>query len=312
MKPRLILLVLSVLSLVACGDGQADSKNQQAVDALIKKIKENLVCVKGGSFQMGDFGQIDPKSDKLPYSVNQDDKYLHRVTLDDFYIQDRQVTYSDFNVYAKSINEPAIEYNEQESQRNASDLPAGVDWYKANKYCQWLSKQTGKDYSLPTEAQWEYAARSRGRMMPYATDDGKLEPGKNYPTRSERMEVTPQSDAYSPFPVAEKYPPNPLGLYQMGLNGYEWVSDWYDKGYYEKSPEHNPKGPDSGTLKVRRGGATGESSLGLVTVIRNPYSPDLSLKVPEGADKDLDIFKKRKQSAKINTFRCVIAGSSTN
>lgn len=306
MQPRFVLVALSTLGLIACGNGQADSKDQQAVDALVKNTKEEMVYVKGGSFQMGDFGQIDPKSDRLPYSVNQDDKHLHLVTLDGFHIQDRQVTYSDFNIYAKVTGKPEIHYSGHDDQESGSDLPAGVDWHKANNYCQWVAEQTGAPYSLPTEAQWEYAARSRGRMMPYATNDGKLKPGKNYPTRSERMELLPKGDAYSPFPVAKKYPPNPLGIYQMGLNGYEWVSDWYDKDYYKKSPENNPKGPDSGTMKVRRGGATGESSLGLITIIRSPYNPDLSLKVPEGADKNLDIFKGRKQSAKINTFRCVL------
>ncbi|MBZ9559470.1 MULTISPECIES: SUMF1/EgtB/PvdO family nonheme iron enzyme [unclassified Modicisalibacter] len=266
MKSLVILTILSSLALSACDDSSAEggdpgksdneakANNQAAIDALLERTEKHLVYVEGGSFKMGDVGLISPKDNYARWSVNKDDKNIHKVTLDGFYISDRQVTYADYDVYTQATGQPKINTDNSSSETRAPDVPAGVDWYQARDYCQWLAEQSGRPYALPTEAQWEYAARSRGKMLPYATDTGLLRPGENYPTREERQKASPANDRYAPYPVAKKYPPNPLGIYQMGLNGYEWVSDWYGEDYYEHSPTHNPTGPQSGTLKVRRGG----------------------------------------------------------
>ncbi|MBZ9559471.1 MULTISPECIES: SUMF1/EgtB/PvdO family nonheme iron enzyme [unclassified Modicisalibacter] len=319
MKPLVILTILSSLVLTACGDSSAEgddpangdngakADHQAAIDALLDRTEKHLVHVEGGSFQMGDFGPKDPKSDHLPWSFKQDDKHLHKVTLDGFYISDRQVTYADYDVYTQATGQPKINTDNSSSETRAPDVPAGVDWYQARDYCQWLAEQSGQPYALPTEAQWEYAARSRGKMLPYATDTGLLKLGENYPTREERRQASPADDPAAPLPVMKKYPPNPLGVYQMGLNGYEWVSDWYGEDYYEHSPVHNPTGPESGTLKVRRGGETsGGGYVGLVTVIRSPYNPDLALMPPEGVTDGLEMYANRKQPALMSTFRCVV------
>ncbi|MAM58346.1 MAG: hypothetical protein CMN25_13500 [Salinicola sp.] len=300
---RALVFLLSCL-LTACGQSGASQDTEKAVDALIKKTKKHLVYVEGGSFEMGDFGPKDPKGDYFPWSVGEDDKHLHKVTLDGYYIMDRQVSYADYDTYNEATGQPKINTNNYSSRTRAPDVPAGVDWYQARDYSQWLAKQTGLPFALPTEAQWEYAARSRGIMMPYATDDGILREGKNYPTREDRRKATPGNSPTAPYTIAKKYPPNPLGIYQMGLNGYEWVSDWYGKDYYEHSQELNPTGPESGTLKVRRGGATGESFLGMVTVIRTPYNPDLTQIPPKGSDVEVDPEKKQPYS--MSTVRCVV------
>ena len=305
MKPAIVLLALSAFTLPACTSGKPTPDNHQAVEALLKRTQKHLVYVKGGSFEMGDFGPKDPRR-YLPWSFKQDDKHLHKVTLNGYYIMDRQVSYADYDTYTEATGQAKINTHNSSSHTRAPNVPAGVDWYQARDYCQWLAEQSGRPYALPTEAQWEYAARSRGKMMPYATDDGLLRKGKNYPTREERRKASPADDRYAPYPVAKKYPPNPLGVYQMGLNGYEWVSDWYGADYYEHSPELNPTGPESGKLKVRRGGETAGSFLGLVTVIRSPYNPDLALMPPEGVTEDLEMYAGRKQSNKINTVRCAL------
>ena len=304
MKPAIVLLALSALTLTSCTSGKATPDNQQAVEALLKRTQEHLVYVKGGSFEMGDFGPNDPKGDYLPWSVEQDDKHLHKVTLDGYYIMDRQVSYVDYDTYTEATGQPKINTDNYSSRTRAPDVPAGVDWYQARDYCQWLAEQTGRPFAIPTEAQWEYAARSRGKMMPYATDDGILRKGKNYPTREERRQATPGNSPTAPYTIAKKYPPNPLGIHQMGLNGYEWISDWYGEDYYKHSPEQNPTGPESGTLKVRRGGATGESFLGMVTVIRTPYNPDLTQIPPKYSD--VEVNPARKQPYSMSTVRCVV------
>ncbi|KXS52827.1 MAG: hypothetical protein AWU57_2792 [Marinobacter sp. T13-3] len=304
MKPAIVLLALSAFTLTACTSGKATSDNQQAVDALLKRTEEHLVYVKGGSFQMGDAGQISAEAGYLPWSVNQDDKHLHKVTLDGYYIMDRQVSYADYDTYTKATGQAKINTDNYSSRTRAPNVPAGVDWYQARDYCQWLAEQSGRPYALPTEAQWEYAARSRGQMVPYATDDGLLRKGRNYPTLEDRRQATLGNSPTAPYTVAKKYPPNPLGIHQMGLNGYEWVSDWYGEDYYEHSPEQNPTGPESGTLKVRRGGATGESFLGMVTVIRTPYNPDLTQIPPKYSD--VEVNPARKQPYSMSTVRCVV------
>nr|WP_164999561.1 SUMF1/EgtB/PvdO family nonheme iron enzyme [Salinicola tamaricis] len=152
MKPWSILAAIISLSLTACGQSNADPENQQAVDALIKKTKDELVRVEGGTFQMGDFGPIDPNlkgSDKgLPYSADQDNKPLHEVTLDTFYMSPTKVTYADYDVYTQATGKDKINSTNQfEMQFRQDNVPAGVDWYQAKNYCDWLAKETSLPFS---------------------------------------------------------------------------------------------------------------------------------------------------------------------
>ncbi|MCK5887299.1 MAG: SUMF1/EgtB/PvdO family nonheme iron enzyme, partial [Alcanivorax sp.] len=122
----------------------------------------------------------------------------------------------------------------------------GLTWYDAQNYCHWLGELTDLPFELPTEAQWEYAATSRGTSRAfYATDDGTLDYGRNYPGSESPWHPEPSGT----------YPPNPLGMYDMTGNVAEWVLDWHDKNYYETSPGINPQGPETGTTKIFRGGS---------------------------------------------------------
>ena len=130
-------------------------------------------------------------------------------------------------------------------------MPAQMpSWYDANAYCLWLSKKSGLPIDMVTEAQWEYAARSRGRYVPYATDNGWLEKGRNWGKDYESI------PSMLPKPVG-LHPPNPLGLYDMQANACEWVRDWYDSDYYStfdlSKPTKNPQGPVTGEKKMCRG-----------------------------------------------------------
>ena len=98
---------------------------------------------------------------------------------------------------------------------------------------------------LPTEAQWEYAARNGGKYVWYPTDSGSLNFGRNYPAESKGM-LDPT------FPVGS-FAPNPLGIYDLAGNAQEWVNDWYSEDYYKNSPVDDPRGPVVGTRKVMRG-----------------------------------------------------------
>jgi len=106
-----------------------------------------------------------------------------------------------------------------------------------------LNSRSQKTYRLPTEAEWEYAARSGGKREKYA--------GSNSP---DSVAWYSSNSGDSTHPVGRKSP-NGLGLYDMSGNVWEWCLDWYSKDYYDSSPRHNPRGPESGLKRVIRGGS---------------------------------------------------------
>ena len=123
---------------------------------------------------------------------------------------------------------------------------------------------------LPTEAQWEYAARSRGQFFMIATDDGNVVHGRNVPYDAQLELISPFNEL-SNYPVG-LFPANPLGLHDMSTNRVEWVSDWYAEDAYKTAPSMNPQGPVTGTHKVVRSG-TGDSPLVGSTVHRYKSLP---------------------------------------
>jgi formylglycine-generating enzyme required for sulfatase activity len=236
--------------------------------------------------------------EKLPLSIQQDDKKLHKVVLSDFAISKFKVTNADYKTYLKAtgIKSPAVNILLKDyPSMTKDDYSVGVTWQQAKDYCQWLGKESGKKIDLPTEAQWEYAARSRGQYLPFATNNGKFEEGKNIPNEDQLDEYT---DGYG-FPIYPigKYPPNPLGLYDMGLSGSEWVNDWYASDYYSHSPVNDPQGPESGTRKVLRGYIGGDSQYAL-TMFRQSSQP-----VPKFGGRDN--YEKYGVSP-LYVFRCVM------
>jgi formylglycine-generating enzyme required for sulfatase activity len=170
------------------------------------------------------------------------------------------VSYDDFDVFTDSVGEQRVDMSYLRVRYRAPRKPAGVSWYGAKAYCLWLGKLTGKAFDLPTEAQWEYAARSGGKDVLFATDNGKIDEGRNYPADDDPR-IKPRLIAFD----LGSFPPNPAGLYGMiDYDSTEWVQDWYDPHYYEHSPTQNPKGgteqssinpehPERGPRKVTRG-----------------------------------------------------------
>ena len=119
-----------------------------------------------------------------------------------------------------------------------------VNWFDAVEYCEWLSGRWGLPVRLPTEAEWEFAARGgfEQRLFPW---------GDEPPTSRERYA---ERWLTGPERVGET-PANGYGLFDMCENVHEWCSDWYDPRYYEYSPGENPRGPETGTRRASRGGA---------------------------------------------------------
>ena len=125
---------------------------------------------------------------------------------------------------------------------------AGVSWHEAARYCEWLSAQTARAYRLPTEAEWELAARGglEQKQFPWGDD-----PPQSLPDYATRWQTGPE-------PVA-RYAPNAFGLYDIGDNVHEWCSDWYDPNYYAVSPDRNPRGPEQSPMKPPRKSSRGGS-----------------------------------------------------
>ncbi|EMD2137312.1 SUMF1/EgtB/PvdO family nonheme iron enzyme [Klebsiella pneumoniae] len=294
---RKLIVVASVAAGLLTGcDQKSTGKRETLSEALVAKSLSNMVPVKGGEFLMGDFGPL--VGQKLPFSINQDDNVLHKVVLSDFSISKFKVTNDDYNKYLQitGIKKPPINILVKEyPSLQKDDYSVGVTWQQAKDYCQWLGKESDKNIDLPTEAQWEYAARSRGQYLPFSTNNGNFELGSNIPEQKKLDEYT---DGYG-FPIYPigKYPPNPLGLYDMGLSGAEWSNDWYSTDYYSHSPVYDPQGPVKGNEKVLRGYVGGDRQYAL-TIFRQSSQP-----VPKFAGRD--DYQKFGVSP-LFVFRCVI------
>ncbi|MDP3176974.1 MAG: SUMF1/EgtB/PvdO family nonheme iron enzyme, partial [Spirochaetaceae bacterium] len=116
----------------------------------------------------------------------------------------------------------------------------GVTWHDADAFCTWFGQKYGITCRLPTEAEWEYAARGGLEGMSYAYSDTLSKNEANFQSEGARIVGT--------------YPPNGFGLYDMSGNVWEWCFDWYDGRYYESSSERNPIGPSSSQYRTLRGG----------------------------------------------------------
>lgn len=183
----------------------------------------SFVWVEGGCFEMGSARGED------------DEKPVHKVCVDGFWMGTFEVTQGEWEKVMG--NNP--------SKFKGSDRPVEtVSWNDAQEYIARLNQQTEKRYGLPTEAQWEYAARGgvKSRGFEYA--------GSNVVNE---VAWYNENSGGTTIPVGRKLP-NELGLYDMSGNVWEWCLDWYDQGYYRWGPSDNPAGPDGGSLRVFRGG----------------------------------------------------------
>ena len=315
MKRNLNLsLLMVVATLGGCGQEAQSTTiavsqvNSEQLAVFIEKVVGRQVYVEGGKYLMGDFG-ADYGSEKIQYDTEKSSKPLHEVELSGFSISKFKITNEEYQVYLSVNGKSWVDdedeetgYEEYKPMRTYPSLPAHLDWYEADKYCSWLGSVSGLPFTLPTEAQWEYAARSRGQFLAVATDDGTYKvtdelynrsgsggpQGINISTHRDRKEFAKaqgwKTGTFTSLPV-DRFPPNPLGLYAMSDNGLEWVSDWYDPDYYSISPVLNPKGPtapvykgrdtDEQYAKVMRGEDYADAQWGAgVNVRRLYYSPD--------------------------------------
>ena len=226
-----------------------------------------MVSIPAGTFQMG--------TNRTDYSWFESSRPVHSVTLSPFQMAQTAITYSQYAEYLNAALAAGEITAETWAVRGATGDYSGqlyiylqgdsgpnnkcwisyngtsfsVETGKENKpvvYVTWYgAKAFALKYSmdLPTEAQWEYACRG-GQQYEYGTDDGTISNAKaNY-----------DMNVGQPKPVGS-YPANPFGLYDMAGNVWEWCNDWYDSNYYSSSPNQDPSGPETGSMRAGRGGA---------------------------------------------------------
>jgi len=169
---------------------------------------------------------------------------IHRVWVDEFCLAACQVTNSEYAVFLSASTAQGPPLWSDPNFNHPQQPVVAVSWFEALRYCEWLSQVHGRSYRLPSEAEWEYAARGglEGRQFPWGD-----EPPQSSPDYDRRWRNGPE-------PVAQ-YAPNGFGLYDICENVHEWCSDWFDPNYYAVLPEHNPLGPEHGQRKASRGGS---------------------------------------------------------
>ena len=212
----------------------------------VNGVQFTMVAVEGGTFTMG-------ATSEQGSDANEDEKPAHEVTLSDYYIGQTEVT--------QALWEAVMGSNP--SNHKGDNLPVeNVSWNDCQVFIQKLNQLTGKQFRLPTEAEWEYAARG-----------GRKSRGYKYAGSNDIGSVAWYWDnsGNGTHPVATKQA-NELGVYDMSGNVWEWCSDWY--GDYQSSSQSDPQGPSSGFIRVDRGGSYYDDARRCRVSLRDYGAPD--------------------------------------
>ena len=245
-----ILLVFDV----TVSEAQLDRLRKSKSLTTMPSVETPMVEVPAGEFMMGADGT----------QALEDERPSHRVWLDGFSIDLYEVTTTQYAAFLAAAKRAAPWQWETVDLAQHGDRPViGVDWRDAEAFCTWSGKR------LPTEAEWEKAARgSDGRLYPW---------GNQVPNRELANFALGARFSYNQvlLPVqSHDAGKSPYGLYHMAGNVYEWVQDWYGTNYYEGSPDKNPPGPAQGQFKVLRGGSWSDLPKYLLTYGRFKLPPE--------------------------------------
>lgn len=229
--------------------GAAEQQSSQGGQALSPEAGRGrdgapMILIPTGPFTMG-------SEDGLP-----NERPEHTVTLDSYYVDQYEVTLSLYRKFLESTKQESPSTWDDEATTTVGDRPAtGMKWQSALAYCQWAGKR------LPTEAEWEKAARGTdGRRYPW----GDMQPFVDIANYNRGMwvneaitlvAVTSGLEGMSVRHGLKEGGKSPFGLSHMAGNAAEWVADWYGRDYYQRTPEMNPLGPATGEKRVIRGGS---------------------------------------------------------
>ena len=259
---RMILVLVALLGLAAhpamaaapvekgAKELAPGQKQGQEKPASGRPPEGSMVVVPSGEFMMGS-----PTGDS-------DEQPAHKVYLDAFSLDVYEVTVGQYAAFlqAKGIDSPS-DWKTMNQPAHQKWPVVNIDWADAFAYCKWAGKR------LPTEAEWEKAARGT---------DGRLYPWGNEPPTPLHANFgkTEWNNHGVLAPVgAFEAGKSPYGIYDMAGNVWEWVNDWYDYNYYKSSPSQNPTGPSTGGTKVIRGGSWYSNPRAMRSANRSLISP---------------------------------------
>jgi formylglycine-generating enzyme required for sulfatase activity len=169
---------------------------------------------------------------------------VHRIWIDAFELAACQITNADYSRFLVATGHRPPPHWGQPDFLHPEQPVVGTSWIDAVAYCEWRSESTGRLYRLPTEAEWERAARGGVEQKQYPWGD---EPPESLPNYAQRWKKGPE-----PVGSGER---NAFGLFDISANVHEWCADWFAPDYYTVSPERNPKGPPAGSRRASRGGS---------------------------------------------------------
>lgn len=273
-KTRFLLAMISAFVLAFFAPASPASVRGQSGNSSPHDDIPDMALIPSGEFWMGrnQLWLVDElgwnERDRL------DDRPVHLVYIDPFYIDRYETTNEDYQRFVQATG------HRLPLHWAAGKIPAGkqrhpvynISWEDAETYCKWMDKR------LPTEAEWERAARGglEKKLYPWGDQLGAPQRGNAPAAQTVRA-------AHTGFPngpiVVGSYPPNNFRLYDMTGNVWEWVSDWYERDYYSVSPDRNPQGPAKGMYRVFRGGGWSDNDeRNLMLHYRNYTDP--SARVP--------------------------------
>jgi formylglycine-generating enzyme required for sulfatase activity len=253
------IIVALMLLYSACSNNESsdDGQNNTVTNEIVGKDGASMILIPAGEFLMGSYEGYD------------NEKPVHTVYLDDFYMDKYEVTNAQYKRFMEATTHKAS-YWLNDLKYNAPDQPVvGVNWEDATAYALWAGKR------LPTEAEWEKSARGRLEFKLYVWGND-WPPPKGSGNFADETYIDGYNDGYAYTAPVGKFPPNGYGLYDMDGNVEEWCADWYGKDYYANSPKDNPKGPSSGYAKMSRFGsfATCLSDMLRVSYRNGHYPPN--------------------------------------
>ncbi|TKB74114.1 MAG: formylglycine-generating enzyme family protein [Nitrospira sp.] len=215
------------------------SRSQASKATALHKLPVTIIGRDGAPMELVSAGEFTMGSEH----GDDDEQPIHRVFLDSFYLDTFEVTNGRFAKFVEAIqSEPPWGFADQETPVAHAEKPVRwVNWLEATGYCLWAGKR------LPTEAEWEKAARgTEGRTYPW---------GNDLPTAAHAVfGLKEGADTVAPIGNRD-LGRSAYGIHDLAGNLYEWVADWYDETFYTTQPTVNPRGPVEGTVKVQRGGS---------------------------------------------------------
>ena len=256
-----VILLLMMIVFFGCGEDELDKVKPKVVDEVtdegpMKKIiwevdGAKMVLILARSFEMGNHFN----------EGNANERPVHTVELDAFYMDIHEVTVGQFKQFVNQSGYSYNMWNDVARYSPGDDYPmVYVSWNDATAYCEWAGKR------LPTEAEWEYAARGRLIGKRYPWGDEIIHDDANYWS-------TGGKDKWVYCAPVGSFDVNGYGLYDMVGNAWEWCADWYDENYYSISSVNNPQGPGTGERRVLRGGSWDFITSGLRVTYRNANAP---------------------------------------